>query len=253
MRFTDFYKTLEDLCPSEKSAVWDNDGTMLNPLGKDEVRRVLVSLDPTEKAIRYAAENGFDLLLTHHPLIFKGLKSLTGADTVSSRVLTALASGITVVSLHTRLDAARGGVNDILLSLCGAEYIRDFGDAESPDIGRVGKLSEECDVKDFALHVKSVLCCDSVRVYGEGKVQTLAVLGGSGKDLISSAVKAGADVFVTGESGYNAAEAAAEGGLCIIEAGHYHTEAPVCKVLADHVRGLGLEAEIFAYSPYMDV
>ena len=81
----------------------------------------------------------------------------------------------------------------------------------------------------------------------------MAVLGGSGKDLISSAAKAGADVFVTGESGYNAAEAAAESGLCIIEAGHYHTEAPVCKVLADHVRGLGLEAEIFEYSPYVDM
>ena len=143
MEFTDFYKSLEELCPSEKSAVWDNDGVMLAPLGRDEVSRVLVSLDPTEKAIRYAAENGFDTLLTHHPLIFKGLKSITGADTVSSRVLTALSSGVKVVSLHTRLDAARGGVNDVLLSLCGAEYTRDFGDAESPDIGRVGKLPEE--------------------------------------------------------------------------------------------------------------
>ncbi|MBR5447504.1 MAG: Nif3-like dinuclear metal center hexameric protein, partial [Clostridia bacterium] len=87
----------------------------------------------------------------------------------------------------------------------------------------------------------------------EGRVKTVAVLGGSGKDLISSASKAGADVFVTGESGYNAAETAAEAGLCIIEAGHYHTEAPVCRVLADHVKNLGLEVEIFEYSPYVDM
>ena len=253
MKFTDFYKSLDTLCPATGSAAWDNDGVMLAPREWDEVRRVLVALDPTEKAIKYAAENGFDLLLTHHPLIFKGLKSITGADTVSSRVLTALSSGVKVVSLHTRLDSARGGVNDVLLELCGAEYTRDCGDADSPDIGRVGTLPEECDVACFARNVKKALGCGSVRVYGEGKVKTVAALGGSGKDLISSAVKAGADVFVTGESGYNAAEAAAEAGLCIIEAGHYHTEAPVCRVLADHVKNLGLEVEIFEYSPYVDM
>ena len=108
-------------------------------------------------------------------------------------------------------------------------------------------------MRELALRVKTALGCGSVRVYGAGKAKTVAVLGGSGKDLITSAAKAGADVFVTGESGYNAAEAAAESGLCIIEAGHYHTEAPVCRVLADHVKSLGLDAEIFEYSPYVDM
>ena len=250
MKFKDFYASLEALAPREGSAAWDNDGVMVKLPDKNEVERVLIALDPTEKAIKYAAQGGFDVLLTHHPLIFKGLKSLSGEDTVSSRVLSALGAGVTVVSLHTRLDSARGGVNDALLDAAGATVCGVFGDADDPEIGRLGEYSSPMDVTVLAERIKEATGAPFVRVYGTGEVKKAAFLGGSGKDFVVPAMAAGADVLVTGEVGYNAAEAAAEAGLCIIEAGHYHTEAPVCSVLKDHVDSLGLYAEIYEYCPY---
>ncbi len=253
MKFNDFYASLESLAPKSGSAVWDNDGVMVKPPVTDEVKKVLVALDPTADAIRRAAEGKFDVLLTHHPLIFKGMKRLTGEDTVSNRVLTALAENVAVVSLHTRLDAAVGGVNDVLLALTGAHPAGTFGDEDDPTLGRLGELDSPVSVRDFALKLKVKLGCDSIRVYGDGEVKKVAVLGGSGKDFIIPALVSGADVFVTGEVGYNTAESAAEAGLCIIEAGHYHTEVPVCERMAEYVRSLGIEAEVFAASPYRDL
>lgn len=249
MNFRDFYSELEMLAPKTLSAPWDNDGVMCRAPGKDEVNKVLVALDPTAAAIEYAAENGFDVLLTHHPLIFKGLKSLTGEDTVSYRTVKALASGVSVISLHTRLDAAEGGVNDALMAKLGIVVTEKFGDSEAPELGRLGELCCETDVRDLALMVKESLGCGSVRVTGNGKVKKIAAVGGDGKDFIIPAMLRGADVLITGDAGYNASEAAAEGNFVVIEAGHFHTEDPVCEVLARYIRDMGVEAEVFSTCP----
>lgn len=253
MRSRDFYSELEAFAPKTLSATWDNDGVMCRVPWKDEVKRVLVALDPTAAAIEYAAENGFDVLLTHHPLIFKGLKSLTGEDTVSYRTVKALACGVGVISLHTRLDAAQGGVNDALMAKLGIEVTGNFGDAEAPELGRLGELCCETDVRELALKVKNALGCGAVRVTGGGKVKKIAAVGGDGKDFIIPAMLCGADVLITGDAGYNAAEAAAEVGFTVIEAGHFHTEKPVCEVLAGYIRDMGIEAEVFDTCPSFTV
>lgn len=252
MRFDELYKKLEEIAPRELSAPWDNDGVMCRSPRTDAVDKVLVALDPTAKAIKYAVDGGFDVLLTHHPLIFKGLKSITGADVVSSRAILALSTGVSVVSLHTRLDAAEKGVNDALVRQIGLEPTGVFGDVEAPTLGRLAE-TDECDVADLANKVKTALGCESVRVTGEGKVKKVAVVGGSGKDFIIPAMAMGADVLITGEAGYNDTETAAEQGFCIIEAGHYHTEYPVCAALAEYVRSLGIKAEVFDACPYKNV
>ena len=151
MKFSNFYAFLEGLAPRELSAVWDNDGVMCLGNRELDVKRVLVALDPTSEAIGYAAENGFDVLLTHHPMIFKGLKSLTGADTVSARTISALRDGVAVVSLHTRLDAVEGGVNDALMGALGIKVTGVFGDSEMPTLGRLGELEESLDAAELAL------------------------------------------------------------------------------------------------------
>ena len=252
MRFDEFYKEFEKIAPRELSAPWDNDGVMCLSPKTDDVRKVLVALDPTLGAIKYAAEGGFDVLVTHHPLIFKGLKSITGVDTVSSRAIFALSEGVSVVSLHTRLDAAENGVNDALVRQIGLEATGVFGDSEAPTLGRLAETSE-CDVLELAEKVKKALSCESVRVAGDGKVRKIAFVGGSGKDFILPAMREGADVLVTGDVGSNDAEAAAEQGFCIIEAGHYHTEFPVCAIVAEYIKSLGLEAEVYAECPYRSI
>ena len=252
MKFLDFYKKFEEKAPRELSAVWDNDGVMCHVPHDSDVKRVLVALDPTADAIEYAVENGFDVLVSHHPLIFKGLKNLAGDDVVSQRAIKAMTSGVSVISLHTRLDAAEGGVNDALMDAVGIHVTGTFGDSEAPTLGRLGE-TEELDVMELAARVRDALGCDSVRVTGKGNVRRVAAVGGDGKDFIIPAMKAGADVLITGDAGYNAAEAAAEMGFAVIEAGHFHTEHPVCALLAEYVRGLGIETEVYNTCPYRHV
>ena len=248
MKLLELYKALELLAPKSLSAPWDNDGLMCTSSTDKEVKRVLVALDATSDEIKAACDGAYDVLLTHHPLIFKCLKSVTGEDTVSARAILALSGGVSVISLHTRLDAADGGVNDALARRIGIETVGKFGDSEAPEIGRLCEC-EKTDADTFALRVKNALGCMAVRVYGHGNISKVAVLGGEGKDFIVPAVKAGADCLVTGDAGYNASEAAAEGGFVIIEAGHYHTEFPVCEALQTYVRELGLECDVYGKCP----
>ncbi len=253
MKFTEFIEKLEEIAPRSLSAEWDNDGVMCRCPQTDEVSKVLVALDPTEKAIKYAAEGGFDLLVTHHPLIFKGVKSLTGEDVVTHRAITALLSSVSVVSLHTRLDAAKGGVNDALAAILGLRVTGIFGDSEAPELGRICELEREMTAEELALLVKEKLGASSVRLTGGGKVKNVALVGGDGKSFVAPAMAAGADLLITGDGGYNILEAAAEEGFSVIEAGHYHTEFPVCEKLCEYLRGLGLEAEVFDYCPYKNI
>lgn len=248
MTISEFYKALEHLAPKSLSAPWDNDGLMCTLSTDRDVKRVLVALDGTADAISAARVGGYDVLLTHHPLIFKGLKSVTGEDAVSARAILALSGGVSVISLHTRLDAADGGVNDALARRIGLEVIGKFGDSEAPEICRLCETAET-DADILALRVKDALGCSAVRVYGNGNIKKIALLGGEGKDFIIPAIKAGADCLITGDAGYNACEAAAEGGFVIIEAGHYHTENPVCENLAEYVRSLGLECDVYERCP----
>lgn len=248
MKLSEFYNALDSLAPRSLSASWDNDGLMCKAPANDEVQKVLVSLDATAGAIAKAVDGGYDVLVTHHPMIFKGLKSITGEDTVSSRAILALSGGVSVISLHTRLDAADGGVNDALATAVGLPVSAKFGDSETPELGRLCDIPET-DADTLALRVKNALGCSAVRVTGNGKIRKVAVVGGEGKDFIVPAIAAGADCLITGDAGYNASEAAAEGGFVIIEAGHYHTEVPVCENLAGYIRGLGITADVYNECP----
>ncbi|MBE6563122.1 MAG: Nif3-like dinuclear metal center hexameric protein [Ruminococcaceae bacterium] len=249
MNIKEFYEKTEELYPRSLSCAWDNDGLMCSPGAVYEVERVLVCLDATEDAVQYAAENGFDTILCHHPMIFSGLKSVTPENSVGRKVICALMNNISVISLHTRLDAGEGGVNDALASALGLENVRKFGDAESPELGRIGEIKEEMTLLELASHVKAALnaprvelsCADS-----DDKVKTVAVVGGSGKEFVFPAKAAGADVIVIGEGSYNFILDAAQDEMNVITAGHFYTEDVVCKKLAVLAKEIaGAEVEIY--------
>lgn len=245
MNIREFYAELERRYPPQLSCPWDNDGIMVCPDLATPVKKVLVSLDATSQAIRAAAQGGYDLLLTHHPMIFRKLGSVTEESIGGGRVLDSLVSGVSVISLHTRLDAGDDGVNDSLARFLGYEPTGKFGDSESPTLGRVFELECEKDAAEFALYVKKKLGAQSVRLCGNKKIKRVCVVGGAGGDFVSAALSMGADMLITGECSYNSAQDIAERGLCVLEAGHYHTEAPVCAQLLSIVRSLGLQGEIF--------
>lgn len=245
MNVQTFYEALNQLYPKSLSCPWDNDGLMCCTNPAAEIKKVLVALDATRRVLDYAAAEQYDLLLTHHPLLFRGPKAI-GPDTAAgSRIITAVQNRLTVISLHTRLDAGEGGVNDCLaaaLKLAGP--LKTFGDDESPALGRIG-TTDIADGAAFADHVKKALNAPAVCAYLCRPIYRVAVCGGSGKDLVRPAAMAGADTIVTGECGYNTCIDSAEEGINIITAGHFHTENPVCQRLAQLAEKIaGVQAKI---------
>jgi len=246
MNIKELYDHLCDLAPKELSCQWDNDGLMAAADLSREVKRVLISLDATEAAVKYAAEHGFDVLLTHHPMIFKGPKNVTPLSLDGRRIIASLTGGVTVMSFHTRLDAAENGVNDELCRVLGLEADGVFGDEEAPTLGRLATLPEGMTLRELAAHVKRSLGAPMVKLITldpDQVVTRIALCGGDGKSFTYPALHEGAEVLITGNSSYNAAQDGAECGIATIEAGHFETEEPVCAVLAEKMKALGLYFE----------
>ena len=246
MTVIEFYEKLSELYPTSLSCEWDNDGLMVCPDKNAQIKKVLVSLDATDGAIKAAMDVGADLILTHHPLIFRPLKSLTPDNVTAKRAISAFTAGISVISLHTRPDAGDGGVNDALASALGLAEIEKFGGIGADGMGRIG-VTSETSLPQFAECVKNKLGASVVTYSGSRPVKRVAVLGGSGGDFFSAAVRAGADTIVTGEAGYNSTIDTAEGGLNVVLGGHYFTENPVCEVLAGLAKNIA-GAEVVVYS-----
>lgn len=225
MTVREIYEMLSERIPESLREEWDNDGIMCCPDDMKEVCRVLISLDVTEEIVDYATGGGFDLIISHHPLIFKPIRSLDINDNVARKLIKLSAAGVSVISLHTRADKVKGGVNDCLARLIGLSDIEPLGD---DGLGRVGRLECETGFEEFAGRLKSVLGIEYMTVSEAYlPVYTVAVVGGEGKSYIKEAVEAGADTFVSGSIGYNAMEDAPEIEMNLIEAGHYATEFPI--------------------------
>ncbi len=248
----DLYAALEARIPRTLSCPWDNDGLACCPDPAAPVSGILVALDATEDAVAVAEETGCNVILTHHPLLFKGLKAVTGVDTGSRKVIRLIRAGIAAMSFHTRLDAVEGGVNDLLATRLGLTNLQPFGDDDNParaPIGRVGEMPAAMPLEAFAVLVKETLsvpatlggrfvehmepAVPSVTFVDGGKpVRRVAVLGGSGQDDLDAAAAVGADTYVTGELRYHQLCDAPYGGVNLVRAGHYFTEFPVCAHLA---------------------
>ncbi len=242
MTVKELFEFIESKLPPLEIEGIDCDGIHTMPEPDREVKKVLVALDPYEKAVNAAIDGGYDLLLTHHPLFWGEPVPDTPPERWYNKLLEA---DIASFSFHIRLDKAEGGVNDILAKKLELENIKPFDDPEIPAIGRIGELKYEMTESELAGLVKAKLDADSVTytLLPDGrKIKKVAVLGGSASDAITSAALAGADAIVGGEFKHHTyGYAAFEGngrGIALIEAGHYHTEYPVC----ERLRALVLEA-----------
>ena len=225
-KISEIYQCLERALPSSLSCDWDNDGLMVCASHEAEVKKILFALDITPSVAEYAEKIGADLIISHHPLIFSGIRHMDGHDGTSRKVISLLKNNISAMSFHTRLDAADGGVNDILASLFSLSDIEKFG-VDGDTAARIGTLPKPMAFEDFCKLVKDTLGAPCVcGAKGNETVSRLAVLGGSGKDYIREAQKMGADTYLTGEVNYNYLLETAENGLSVVTAGHYHTEAP---------------------------
>ncbi len=244
-------KFISALAPATLRESWDNDGVMVCGAPSKEVKKILVCLDVTEQAIDYAVTNSFDVIVSHHPFIFRKLSRVT--DKTYSLMEKLFKNDITVLSYHTRLDCTEGGVNDALASALGLQNIVGFG-GERNDFGRMGTLEKEMTGKDFALYLKQKLGCDIKCVYGDKMIKKVAVLGGGGRDFMYDAMSEGADAYVTSEFQHNHYMEAKMYDFAIFDCGHYYTENVVCKPFADTISKefSDVEVKVFDIScPYI--
>ena len=258
MNVRELYARLNEKIPQSLSCSWDNDGLLCCPDGARRVRRVLIALDVTSAVADAAIEGGYDCIISHHPFIFKGLKALDDEGAISAKAIKLIAAGISVMSFHTRLDATEGGVNDTLCELLGLGDITPIYEENIP-LGRVGALSAPMSAKALAEKVKAALGAPFV-LLADASVPAcrIAVLGGSGKDMIDAARAAGADTFVSGRFDYHPMTDAADEKVApinLIEAGHFYTEAPVCYALQKMVSEIdgGIECRVFDSNNIMAV
>ncbi len=232
MTVSQLYEYFSGKIPAALRCEWDNDGLMCCPEPEREVCRVLLALDITESVVEKAVRKSCDVIVSHHPLVFRPVRALDGQSGVSRKLMTLVKNGIAAMSFHTRLDAVEGGVNDVLAAcLCLTDPVPFGPDGEA--MGRIGNVASPMALEAFAAYVKSRLDAPVVLYSGTRTVNRVAVLGGNGDDYIGAALTAGADTFVSGRLGYHPMTDAAETGINLVEAGHYFTERPVLSALRD--------------------
>lgn len=232
----DVYSFLQTKAPFELQMDFDNAGFLV---GREDavVTKILVALDITEAVIQEASEQGAQLIVSHHPVIWGGAKSVTDRTPTGRKLLTMAERHIAAICAHTNLDAVEGGVNDALAQKLG---LTDIGQLKQDGvdsmgrpygIGRVGYVTKQ-PLYDFALGVKSLLGANGIRLVDGGKpVYKVAVGGGSCSSMMGEALALGCDTFVTSDVKYDGFLEAKALGLNLIDAGHYPTENVVCPVL----------------------
>lgn len=228
MKIKDVIVALERFAPLPLQEDWDNAGLQVG-LTEAEVSGALLCLDVTEAVVDEAISLGCNLIVSHHPLIFRGLKRINGSDFVQRCVIKAIKNDIVIVSMHTNLDAAEGGVNDEMARRLGLQSIR-FTAPQQKDgvdycIGSIGELPEPLTPDDFVALVKRTFGVKAVMTNAllSRKIRTVAVCGGAGSSLMGDAIAAGADAFITGEMSYHNYFGHEE-EIQIAVIGHYESE-----------------------------
>ena len=246
---SDILNFVETLAPRAMKMDWDNVGLLCGSKSTS-VTKVLVALDPFEHVCQEAAQWGAEVMVTHHPLIFKPLPSITDETTIGRGLMTLIKHDISAINAHTNLDQAPGGVNDVLakkLALVNVEVIHSCGvtqDGQPWGLLRMGEVPQQ-PLDAFLNRVKTLLDCEGLRYVDGGRpVRKVAVGGGACGDGWREALEAGCDTFVTSDIKYNQFWDARDAGLNLIDAGHFCTENPVVTVLAEKIAAAFPEIEV---------
>ena len=229
MKCRKILSSLYKKCPLSLAEEWDNVG-LLTGRPEKEVRKVYIALDATDEVIEHAVENHADMLLTHHPMIFHAMKTITGDDFTGRRIMELIKHDISYAALHTNYDIACMAENaaDILglkdtSPLCS---VKEGEDGSKTGLGRAGTLPGDHTLRECAELVKDRFSIPNVRIYGDpdSAVETVAILPGSGGGEIPDAIRNNADVYITGDISHHQGLDAVLQGLSVIDAGHYGIE-----------------------------
>lgn len=228
MRCKDILDKIEEKYPVSFAEGWDNSGFLAGDVSWD-VEKVFLALDATDEAIDAAIRCGANLIITHHPLIFSGMKRVTGDDFIGRRIIKMMQHNICYYAMHTNFDVlGMAELSADYLQLSNREILEVTYEEkmQKEGIGRFGKLASPMTLKECGKFVKEQLHLPFVQIYGDEDriIENLAVCTGSGKSLMKQVIKKGAQAYVTGDMDYHSCIDAMAQGISIIDAGHYGTE-----------------------------
>ena len=225
MKAGEIAEILENLSPVKYACGWDNVGMHVGRFDK-EVKKLIVSLDIDDRAVNTAVRMGADMIVSHHPLIFNGIKKINDNDFIGKRIITMIENGINGYCMHTNFDSVGGMASEAAdrMKLGNTVVLEEILDGEG--IGRVGDLAKEVTIRELCEEVKKVFSLDKVVLYGDesAMVKRVAISPGSGKSEIGLSISKGAGAIITGDINYHSGIDAVAEGIAVIDAGHYGLE-----------------------------
>ncbi len=283
-RITDIIKVMEGFAPMALAENWDNVGLQI---GQHDwpVKTVRVALNPSNDVVAQACKDNADILITHHPLIFKPMERIDFGTPVGSVIQMATLHKMALFVAHTNLDIVAGGLNDVLAEKIGVKKLEHFKGVNEqketmaydmyplvngyPDsklgqgIGRVGELDKAEKLISLARLIKKKLGIQSVKVAGKPEldVKRVAICTGSGSSLMEDFLFSGAQAYISGDLGYHDALAAKDAGLGLIDIGHFNSEHLIVDVLAGKLQealsyamlNVNVGAYDFEKDPFVDI
>ena len=243
--------------PANYACSWDNSGLQVGHGGK-EIKKVYIALDATEEIVCDAAMKHCDFLLTHHPLLFKGIKQVSGDTSIGRKLYMLIGNDIACYSAHTSFDSMPGGMGELagqLLQLGSVSPLEDMsGHLEDPwGIGVVGNLAAPITLGELCDQVKQVFSLKNISLFQaapmERPVQRIAVCPGSGRSMLDAVIRSRAEVFLTGDIGHHEGIDCMDMGITVIDAGHFGLEKIFIPVMAEKLSREFPELEIFTAKP----
>lgn len=229
MNLKELVKILNDEIKLKEQDSWDNSGLQIGDF-QNEISNILLCLDLDLNTVQFCVKNNINLILTHHPFLFKGIKSIDYSSYEGKIVLELIKNNINLYSMHTNFDMAEKGVSYSFAEKLGIKnyeilhmVTNDYG------YGGIGYI-KPIELEKFSKNVKEILSCDFIKLYGNENeikskiIEKVAFCGGSGSDFIEDAIFKNADIYITGDIKYHEAQYAINNNLYIIDAGHYNTE-----------------------------
>ena len=236
MRVGDVIRVIEEFAPLGIQEKWDNSGLCIGS-PDDEVSSVLIGLDCTPELVDEAVSCGADMIVTHHPLIFSGLKKISPDDQVGAAVIKAVKNGIAIYAAHTSADKVLAGVSGAMAARLGLESVRILDeDGEGTGLGVVGDLPEPLTAAEAMVLVKERFGLKAMRTSKpvEGMISRVAMCGGSGGSLIGAAIASGAQLYISGDISYH--NFFTKDDFMIMDIGHYESEIEIVDILFSLLR-----------------
>ncbi len=231
MKVKEIISVIEDFAPLSLQEGWDNSGLCVGS-PEDEVTSVLLGLDCTPELVDEAAACGADMIVTHHPLIFKGVRKITPDDRTGLAIIKAIKAGIAIYAAHTSADKVLSGVSGAMAARLGLKNVRILDeDGEGTGLGIVGEFETPLTSEEVLTLIKERFSLKVVRTSRplEDRIERVALCGGSGGSLIAAAMAAGAQLYVSGDISYH--NFFTEPGFMIMDIGHYESEIEIVDIL----------------------